>query len=184
MAPEVKQGEINIDALIDYILNYMKCGGLLNSYDIENAGNLYYYFLTVCNFYEQYYDSISKNRYIYLQQADMASQLLVWFENHIDELNTKLRELSMQVAYQKKMDEYFDSQGRLSQYPSKRPMRIMALTKIANCFEWERKYTEKEVNEIIRQNISFTDVELIRREMFQNKLIGRMRDGSAYWREK
>ena len=184
MAPEVKQGEINIEALIDYISEYMKCGGLLNSYDIENAGNLYYYFLAVCNFYEQYYDSISKNRYIYLQQADMASQLLVWFENHIDELNSKLSELSMQVVYQKKMAEYFDSQGRLSQYPSKRPMRIMALTKITNCFEWERKYTEKEVNEIIRQNISFTDVELIRREMFQNKLIGRMRDGSAYWREK
>lgn len=182
MAPEIKQGEINIKSLIDYISAYMECGSL-NSYDIENAGNLFFYFLAVCNFYEQYYDSISKNRTIYLQQANMASQLLVWFEDHMNELNDKLRELSMQVTYQKKMENYYDAQGRLTQYPSKRPMRVMALTKIANCFEWERKYTEQEVNAIIKQNISFSDIELVRREMFQLKLIGRLRDGSAYWRE-
>ena len=182
MAPEIKQGEIDIKSLIDYISEYMKCSSL-NSYDIENAGKLFFYFLAVCNFYEQYYDSISKNRYIYLQQANMASRLLVWFENHIDELNDKLRELSMQVTYRKKMANYYDSQGRLSQYPTKRPMRVIALTKIADCFEFERKYTEKEVNAIIKQNISFSDVELVRREMFQLKLIGRLKDGSAYWRE-
>lgn len=31
----------------------------------------------------------------------MASKLLVWFEKNIDELNKRLRELSMKVAYQK-----------------------------------------------------------------------------------
>ena len=47
-----------------------------------------------------------------------------------------------------------------------------------------QEYTEKEVNAIIKQNISFSDIELVRREMFQLKLIGRLRDGSAYWREQ
>ena len=54
MAPEVKQGEIDIEALINYIADYMKVGSL-NTYDIENAGNMFYYFLSVCNFYGQYY---------------------------------------------------------------------------------------------------------------------------------
>ena len=179
----IKQGEINIKSLMDYISEYMKFGSL-NTYDVENAGNLFFYFLAVCNFYAQYYESISVNRFIYLQQADMASRLLLWFEKHIDELNDKLRELSMQVTYRKRMANYYDSQGRLSQYPTKRPMRMIALTKIADCFEFERNYTEKEVNEIIKQNISFSDIELVRREMFQLKLIGRLRDGSAYWREQ
>lgn len=93
MAPEVKQGEINIEALIDYIKNYLKQGSL-NAYDIENAGNLFYYFLAVCNFYGQYYDSLSKNRTIYLEQANMASRLLVWFEKHIEKLNERLSEFS------------------------------------------------------------------------------------------
>ncbi|MGN0165522.1 MAG: phosphotransferase [Lachnospiraceae bacterium] len=96
MAPEVKQGEIDIDFLLAYICKYMEYGSL-NAYDIQNAGNLFFYFLSVCNFYGQYYDSISKNRVIYLQQANMASRLLRWFEKHIDELNNKLRELSKQI---------------------------------------------------------------------------------------
>lgn len=41
---------------------------------------------------------------------------------------------------------------------------------------------EKEVNEIIKQCISFTDVELIRREMYELKYLDRLKDGSAYWK--
>ena len=157
--------------------------GSLKTYDIENAGKLFYYFLAVCNFYGQYYDSISNNRYIYLKQADMSSNLLVWFEKHIDELNEKLCELSVQISDKKKLSVFYDSKGRLKQYPRKRSLRIAALSKIADCFEKDKKYTEKEVNEIIMQNISFSDFALIRREMYQQKLIGRLSDGSEYWRE-
>lgn len=91
MAPEVKQGEIDIEGLTKYIIDYLEVGSL-NAYDIENAGKLFYYFLAVCNFYGQYYDSLSKNRDIYLEQANMSSRLLVWFEKHIDELNARLCE--------------------------------------------------------------------------------------------
>lgn len=181
MAPETKQGEINIQALIAYIAKYLE-SGCLNSYDIENAGRLFFYFLAVCNFYDQYYSSMSSNRSIYLQQADMASGLLTWFAQHIDELDENLRELSKRTAYQKKLANFYDSQGCLTQLPTKQPLRVLALQRIADCFEIGRNYTEKEVNAIIRQNISFSDVELVRREMFQLQLIGRLRDGSAYWR--
>lgn len=157
--------------------------GALNTYDIENAGKLFYYFLAVCNFYGQYYDSISENRYIYLKQAEMSSKLLVWFEKHIDELNERLAELSMYIANKKKLSVFYDSEGRLTQYPRKRPLRLIVLKNIAECLDKDRKYTEKEVNEIIRQNISFSDIELIRREMFDLKLIVRLRDGFEYWRE-
>ena len=46
-----------------------------------------------------------------------------------------------------------------------------------------KKYTEKEVNEIIKSKIAFSDIELVRREMFQFRMIGRLRDGSQYWAE-
>lgn len=95
MAPEVKQGEVNIDGLIRYISYYMEFGQL-NCYDIENAGKLFYYFLAVCDFYGQYYGSIAQNRNIYLNQAEMSSKLLKWFENNIDILNDKLCEYSSQ----------------------------------------------------------------------------------------
>lgn len=88
------------------------------------------------------------------------------------------------LAYQDKLKHCYDIEGKLKQYPSKRPMRILALIPIAEKIEVERKYTEKEINEIIKSAISFTDVELLRREMFQYKFIGRLRDGSQYWAEE
>ena len=141
MAPEVSQGMIDIECFIKYMESYMEVG-TLNQYDIENAGKLFYYFLAVCNFYGQYYESISRNRTIYLEQANMASKLLVWFEKSIDELNKRLRELSLKTVYQKKMSSYYDAEGKLIQYPGKKPMRVIALTKIADCLEKDRKYTE------------------------------------------
>lgn len=58
------------------------------------------------------------------------------------------------------------------------------LDAIAEMFEYNRHYSEKEVNEIIKQSILFSDVELIRREMYDYRLLDRLKDGSAYWREK
>ena len=86
--------------------------------------------------------------------------------------------------YKEKLNKYYDLQNKLMQYPSKKPMRIMVLAKIAEKFDFEKKYTEKQVNEIIKSSIAFSDVELIRREMFQYKFIGRLRDGSEYWAEE
>lgn len=85
--------------------------------------------------------------------------------------------------YHKKMANYYNAEEKLIQYPSKRPMRMIALGKIAECFETDRQYSEKEVNEIIKGKIAFSDVELIRRELFQFKILGRLRDGSRYWLE-
>lgn len=86
--------------------------------------------------------------------------------------------------YSEKVKRYYDSEGKLTQYPSKRPMRIIALIRIAEKFVVDKKYNEKEVNEIIKDSISFTDVEVIRRELYQYKLINRLRDGSEYWVEE
>ncbi len=86
--------------------------------------------------------------------------------------------------YCDKVQNYYDTEGKLKQYPSKKPLRILALLNIAEKFDLCKKYTEKDVNEIIRSSIAFGDVELIRRELFQYRLIGRLKDGSEYWAEQ
>lgn len=91
--------------------------------------------------------------------------------------------MELQERYEKKMRFYYDEQERLTQYPGKRPMREIALSKIAAAFEPDRDYTEKEVNSIIAGRIAFSDVELIRRELYDGKYLNRLRDGSRYWRE-
>lgn len=93
MAPECKDGDLNIKKLEQYIITYQKTG-CLNTYDIENAGNLFFYFLAVCDFYGQYYQSLARNRTIYIEQAKLCKKMLVWFSKHIDELNIQLKRIA------------------------------------------------------------------------------------------
>lgn len=183
MAPECKNGDVDIGSMIDYLRAYMEFN-TLNTYDIINAGKLMYYFFVVCDFYGQYLTSITPNKSIYLEQANLTSGLLKWFKINIDELNNRLSAFANEIENQKKMTNYYNIDGKLIQYPSKKALRELALGKIATYFESEKKYTEKEVNIIISNHIAFNDIELIRRELIEMRILGRLRDGSEYWLEE
>lgn len=79
--------------------------------------------------------------------------------------------------------KYLTKDGKILQYPSKKTIRPHILSYIASQFEEGKKYSEKEVNQIIRDHIDFSDHELIRRELFMYHFMNRLRDGSEYWRE-
>lgn len=82
--------------------------------------------------------------------------------------------------YNKAADDFFDENGQLKQYPSKRPVREIVLCRIAEKFEYGRDYTEKEVNQMIKEQIAFSDIETIRRALFDHDFLNRERDGSRY----
>lgn len=84
--------------------------------------------------------------------------------------------------YSKMADNYFDNTGLLKQYPAKKPVREIVLQRFADLFEYGRDYSEKEVNQIIREHIAFSDIELIRRELIEYAFLNRERSGSRYWR--
>ncbi|MBE5960703.1 MAG: DUF2087 domain-containing protein [Lachnospiraceae bacterium] len=79
--------------------------------------------------------------------------------------------------------KYWSEDGKLKQYPAKKMLRESVLRMLAQKFEQGRIYTEKEVNAVIQDSILFSDHELIRREMFMYRILGRLRDGSQYWLE-
>lgn len=93
MASECKRGVLDIDKFERYIKAYLK-KGRLSKYDIENAGRFFFYFLSVCDFYGQYYQSMARNRYIYLEQARLGRKMLSWFDRHIDKLDARLKRLA------------------------------------------------------------------------------------------
>ena len=57
--------------------------------------------------------------------------------------------------YSKMADNYFDNTGLLKQYPAKKPVREIVLQSFADLFEYGRDYSEKEVNQIIREHMRF-----------------------------
>ena len=53
---------------------------------------------------------------------------------------------------------------------------------LAEKFEFRRKYSEREVNDILNQWALFNDWALLRRELIMYNLLQREKNGSAYWR--
>lgn len=82
----------------------------------------------------------------------------------------------------KEVENYFDDKGKLKAWPSKRNKKLLVLDYLAQYFEDSRKYTEKEINEILNELHLFNDAPLIRRELFEMKYLDRKLDCSAYWK--
>lgn len=94
-SPKCSEGKIEIEDFVSYVKTYLKYAQL-NTYDLENMGRMFFQFSAVCNFYGQYYASQTKNRGIFLKQADLSSKLLEWFLENIDDLTKELVQLTLE----------------------------------------------------------------------------------------
>lgn len=90
-APSYINGEINIHEFVEYVFEYLKFAKL-NPYDIEMMAKLFYYQISVCDYYGQYYSSAADNRHIYLHQAVFSTKLMKWFDKNIDSLTRALQD--------------------------------------------------------------------------------------------
>lgn len=80
------------------------------------------------------------------------------------------------------ISRFLDEQGRITQLVRKQDVRFALLSYLAEKFEPNRDYTEREVNAVCEQWHTFGDLFILRRELVENKLLDRERDGSRYWR--
>ena len=80
--------------------------------------------------------------------------------------------------------KYLDEEGRVKVWPSQRNRKcqLEVLNYLASKFETNIYYTEKEVTKLINENHTFGDPAMLRREMFEVKLLDRKIDWSVYWR--
>lgn len=81
------------------------------------------------------------------------------------------------------IDQFLEENGKIKTWPSKRDKKYAVLEYLSTKFEAGIFYTEKQVNENIKQWHTFGDFFLLRRELVDKKLIYRTDDGSKYWVE-
>ena len=86
-------------------------------------------------------------------------------------------------AYDRKiLKDYLAPDGAITKIPNNRRKLNVILHYIAEKFEFDRIYTEKEVNAVI--GALNPDISGLRRDLISAKLLDREKDGSAYWRVK
>ena len=82
------------------------------------------------------------------------------------------------------MDKLINEFDKIVRWPKKPSDKVLIITFLATKFDYENKYTEKEVNEIIDKYHLFEDIALLRRELVSRKFLTRQDDGSEYLRIK
>lgn len=76
----------------------------------------------------------------------------------------------------------FLKEGKVYFWPSKKEARDVVFAYLSKDFEKDKKYSEKEVNEILGQNIAALDVAFFRRALYDSGYLDRTIDGREYWK--
>lgn len=121
---------------------------------------------------EGYYNIYSLNTGV-LQ--DMSQRML-----SKDTLPDVARDLDREAYDRKVLKDYLAENGRIAQLPTNRRKLDVILRYLVEQFDFDRQYTEKEVNEII--GAFNEDISGLRRDLISVGFLDRERDGSAYWR--
>ena len=85
---------------------------------------------------------------------------------------------------QQELTRFLDDTGRLTKLPSKQRLRQYAYAYLAEKFEADSTYTEREVNAILNAWHTFGDYFILRRGLIDGEFLQRLPDGSKYWKNK
>lgn len=75
---------------------------------------------------------------------------------------------------------FLDEKKRLTGFPAKRKMKIYALFYLAEKFEADRDYTERQINDLLLSWHTFADPATLRRELYDYHFLDRSPDGRVY----
>lgn len=75
---------------------------------------------------------------------------------------------------------FLNDDGKLTAFPAKRKMKVYCLFYLAQKFEAEKDYTEKEINNVLLDWHTFADPATLRRELYDYHFLDRSRDGKVY----
>lgn len=78
----------------------------------------------------------------------------------------------------------FMNGDKVKVWPAKQQVRLVVLEYFSSKFEFNKIYTEKEVNKIINQYQTFGDHATIRRDLYENGFLDRDNYGTSYWKKK
>ena len=81
-----------------------------------------------------------------------------------------------------KLARYLDAEGRLKGWPARRSDQLDALRYLVARLPDGVEWTERELNELLKALHTFGDWALLRRDLYDARLIDRSPDGRRYWK--
>jgi len=86
------------------------------------------------------------------------------------------------LEFPPELKNFVDDAGRMKQWPSKQKLQLVAVPVFAQAIPAGRRFTEREINELLDRRHTFEDAALLRRLLCDLGYLERTRDGREYWR--
>jgi len=79
-----------------------------------------------------------------------------------------------------KFTALFNAYGKINRWPAKRKYQVMLVNHLQTKLPKTGEFSEKEINEIIKNEITIEDFVMLRRELIDFKALNRTADGRIY----
>lgn len=112
------------------------------------------------------------------KKDNTSEEKFIHFHNNMPITDGRI--MVTEAEQQKVLSKYFTGEGILIKFPKKEKEKLVTLQKIITNFEEEKRYSEKEVNEILKR-IYLEDYVTVRRYLIEYKFMERKSDCSEYW---
>ncbi len=117
--------------------------------------------------------------YLYSLNIDqlhaMAQRLL-----KVEGVSSLSQDVDLDAYERKVLKSFTDEEGRITAFPSQEKKLLVLLRYVVKAFELNRRYSEKQVNEILSGY--HEDTAFLRRHLIIYKLMAREGGGGEYWR--
>ena len=80
------------------------------------------------------------------------------------------------------MNKLINEFDKIIRWPKRSSDKEIIINWLSKKFEFDKIYSEKEINKIIQRYHLFDDMALLRRELISKKYLYRENNGSKYWR--
>ncbi|HEY5714421.1 MAG TPA: DUF2087 domain-containing protein [Candidatus Gracilibacteria bacterium] len=84
--------------------------------------------------------------------------------------------------YKDELKYFLNEVGQLISWPAKSKKQKFVYPYLADKIEFDRDYSETEINDLLNTWHTFSDAALLRREFYIKGHLDRKEDGSLYWK--
>lgn len=119
---------------------------------------------------------------IFELNPNRLGEVMFMLETLLSKNNARMVLNDSRLDYPAELRKFLNESGQVQRYPNKLSAQKLIIEYLAPKFEMGKKYTEKEVNELLNRWHTYQDPARLRRDLVDYEFLQRTADGSKYWR--
>ncbi|MFK7800397.1 MAG: metalloregulator ArsR/SmtB family transcription factor [Anaerolineae bacterium] len=120
---------------------------------------------------------------IFELNPNRLGEVMFMLQTLLSKANARMVLNDVRLDQPAELRKFLNEAGQVHRYPNKLNLQKLVIEYLAPKFEIGKKYSEKEVNELLGQWHTYKDPARLRRDLVDYDYLQRTADGSAYWRE-